>query len=132
MPLLIEKVFIGLDPVRHSIYALRGKILGPQGTYLKHIQTQTNCRVNLRGAGSGYVDLGAKEEPQEPLHLQISGTKPEEIATAKQLAEDLLEHVRREAEAAAQMPPTMPPGYPSAYPMMMVRLSGLACLSNCD
>ena len=34
-------------------YQVRGKLLGPKGAYLKHIQDQTGIRIQLAGKGSG-------------------------------------------------------------------------------
>jgi len=92
-------------------FTIRGKILGPQGSFLKHIQSQTGCKIHLRGKGSGYVDLGASpEELGDPLHLYVAGGRAEEVEQAKRLAEDLLAHVKKDvgaanATAAAMRPP---------------------------
>lgn len=99
-------------------FTIRGKILGPQGSFLKHIQTQTGCKVHLRGRGSGYVELG--EEVSEELHLFVTGLRKEDVEQAKTLAQDLLTHVRKDVEqmnaarlAAAQavLPPPVLPGF---------------------
>lgn len=113
--MIIEKAFLDVDFDRISAFSLRGKILGPQGSFLKHIQTQTNCKIHLRGKGSGYVELGSKEEAPEGLHLYIAGFKREEVDQAKELAENLLAHVKSEAEAAlAPKYPVYAPAYPAA------------------
>ena len=39
---------VGVDP--QFGYAVRGKLLGPKGAYLKHIQEQTGVKVQLRRA----------------------------------------------------------------------------------
>lgn len=97
-------------------FAIRGKVLGPQGSFLKHIQTQTGCKIHLRGKGSGYVELGATDQDiNDPLHLYISGTRREELQQAKQLAEDLIAHVKRDVDglnaAATMTRPPIPQGY---------------------
>ena len=48
-PSLIEKIPLGFDPLPAHISFLRGKLLGPQGSFLKHIQSSTRTRVQLRG-----------------------------------------------------------------------------------
>lgn len=107
-------------------FTIRGKVLGPQGTFLKHIQTQTGCKVHLRGKGSGYVDLGASEQDiNDPMHLYITGGKKDELVQAKKLAEDLIAHVKRDVDGinAASIRPPMPPGYPP-----MVAVLPIACV----
>lgn len=99
-----------VDPDIIPIFTIRGKILGPQGSFLKHIQQQTSCKVHLRGKGSGYVELGTTEEVTEPLHLYISGFGREKAEQAKVLADDLMQHVRKEVEqmvVAKSQPPVM-------------------------
>lgn len=66
---------------------------------MKHIQQQTGCKVHLRGKGSGYIELGATEEVTDDLHLYISGMKSDEVENAKQLALDLIQHVRKDVES---------------------------------
>ena len=40
-----EVIEVGLDPA--AGYQVRGKLLGPKGAYLKHIQDQTGIRIQL-------------------------------------------------------------------------------------
>lgn len=85
---------------------------------MKHIQTQTGCKVHLRGRGSGYVELGSTEEVTDGLHLYITSLRKEEVEQAKVLAQDLIQHVKKEVEAtnAARAPPAYPqPVYPYEY-----------------
>ena len=61
-------VDVGLD-VTCTGYQLRGKLLGPRGAYLKHIQERSGCRVQLSGKGCSTVDGGLDTRP---LHISIS------------------------------------------------------------
>ena len=66
-----EKVFItGLDNPPPN-FSVMGKLLGPGGSYIKHICAETGCKTYLRG-------LGSKQQPGdtgfgEPLHIHIQG-----------------------------------------------------------
>ena len=114
-----EKISLGYDaslPPAHTSF-LRGKLLGPQGSFLKHIHSVTNCRVQLRGKGSGHIDV-VKENEVEPLHLVIEGgvkSGEEEWKEARQLCEDLIETAKTEYEAKFLKPTTPQPQYPH-YP----------------
>jgi hypothetical protein len=67
-----EKVFItGLDNPPPN-FSVMGKLLGPGGSYIKHICAETGCKTYLRG-------LGSKQQPGdtgygEPLHIHIQGS----------------------------------------------------------
>lgn len=54
-----------------AAFPLRSKLIGPQGSYIKHIQTQTGARVQIKGHGSGYRELATGLESDEPLHVHI-------------------------------------------------------------
>ena len=112
---IVERVYFGIEPTESvPAFTIRGKILGPQGSFLKHIQTQTGCKVHLRGKGSGYMELGNTEEANDRLHLFISGMKKEDVEQAKELAEDLLQHIRKEVEqliANSMRPPAVSAPY---------------------
>jgi len=54
--LLIAKVMIGIE--NDPGFGLLAKVLGPKGQYIKHIASDTNTKVQLRGQGSGYGDRG--------------------------------------------------------------------------
>ena len=68
-----EKVFItGLDNPPPN-FSVMGKLLGPGGSYIKHICAETGCKTYLRG-------LGSKQQPGdtgfgEPLHIHIQGLR---------------------------------------------------------
>ena len=51
---------------------VRGKLLGPKGSYLKHIQDQTGIRIQLAGKGSGNM-TSEGVELDAPLQLVLTG-----------------------------------------------------------
>lgn len=108
----IEKIFIGYDvniPTVHASF-LRGKLLGPQGSFLKHIHSTTGCRVQLRGKGSGFVEVKEWREVL-PMYLFIErggGVGEEEFLEARKLCEDLVETAKAEYEAKFFKPSQMP------------------------
>ncbi|KDN39953.1 hypothetical protein K437DRAFT_258837 [Tilletiaria anomala UBC 951] len=101
-----EKVFIGLESLRN--FNIRAKVVGPGGLFVKYIQSETGTRVQIKGIGSGFIDLDTGRESDEPMHISISGPDENMLVEAKRLAEDLLEVVRIEygkAQQALGFPP---------------------------
>merc|ERR1740130_1275991 len=72
-----EVIEVGLDPA--AGYQVRGKLLGPKGAYLKHIQDQTGIRIQLAGKGSGNMTSDGVEL-DAPLQLVLTGTHREGMA----------------------------------------------------
>jgi len=62
------EILVGLDSVPG--YQVRGKLLGPKGSYLKHIHETTGVRVQLIGSGSGNKMPDATEDTR-PLTVQF-------------------------------------------------------------
>lgn len=44
-------------------FNLRGKLVGPNGSYIKHINHETGVRIQLKGRGSGFFEADGKEGP---------------------------------------------------------------------
>lgn len=65
-----EKIYVGLESTPH--FNLRAKIVGPQGSFVKHIQSETGTRVQLKGKGSGFYETSTGLEAEEPLHVHIT------------------------------------------------------------
>ncbi len=51
-------------------FNLRGRIVGPNGVYCKHIMNETGVRIQIRGRGSGYTE-GDGKEADVPMYLHI-------------------------------------------------------------
>ncbi|KAL1842987.1 hypothetical protein VTJ49DRAFT_3464 [Mycothermus thermophilus] len=105
-----EKIPIGLDPVPG--FNLRAQVVGHGGAYVKHIQQETGCRVQIKGRGSGYMEVSTGRESDEPMFLHVAGPDPNMVAKAKELCEDLLANVREQYEEFKNRPPR---GYGGGY-----------------
>ncbi|KAG8925038.1 hypothetical protein FRC03_003173 [Tulasnella sp. 419] len=89
-----EKIFINLETLRN--FNVRAKVVGPAGMFVKHIQSETGTRVQIKGQGSGFYDNETGKESDEPMHIHITGPDETQINRAKILTDDLLEVVRAE------------------------------------
>ncbi|KAJ3002166.1 hypothetical protein HKX48_002497, partial [Thoreauomyces humboldtii] len=69
-PMLQEKVYVGIEPDR--MFNVRAKLVGPQGAFVKHIQQETQTRVQLKGRGSGYIEQMTGREEDDALHIHVS------------------------------------------------------------
>lgn len=98
-------------------FNVRSKIVGPGGVFVKHIQNETNARVQLKGKGSGFIEVSTGMEADEPMFVGIryfsleefsgvwrtcfffsSASHPDRVQRAKELVLDLLATVRQEYE----------------------------------
>lgn len=100
---LIDKVYIGLDNAP-AAFDIKGRILGPNGTNLEYIRSETGVVAVLKG------------DKVEPLHLALHHTRSESLAAARSLAQNLIETIRAElaqwsaAQAGGPPPPlNVPP-----------------------
>lgn len=59
-------------------FNLRGKIVGPNGSYLKHVTAESNVRVQLKGIGSGFVDGDGKESNVQ-MFMHLTAQSNEEV-----------------------------------------------------
>ena len=115
-----ERIEIGLEPIPG--FNLRAQVVGHGGQYVKHIQQETRCRVQIKGRGSGFMEHGTGHESDEPMYLHVayvfpshssnycatnrsSGPDPREVQRAKELCEDLLNNVKEQYERFKENPP---------------------------
>lgn len=91
-----EKIPIDFEPLPG--FNLRAQVVGHGGAYVKHIQQETRCRVQIKGRGSGFMEHGTGRESDEDMYLHVAGPDPAEVQKAKELCEDLLKNVREQYE----------------------------------
>lgn len=105
-----EKIPVGLEPIPG--FNLRASVVGHGGAYVKHIQQETRCRVQIKGKGSGFREHNNELESDEPLYLHVTGPDAAEVQRAKELCEDLVNSVRQQYEEHKSQPqPVRFPGY---------------------
>ena len=46
--------------------------MGHGGAYVKHIQQESRCRVQIKGRGSGFNEPGTNMESDEPMYLHVA------------------------------------------------------------
>ncbi|TDZ31132.1 Uncharacterized protein C8034_v009398 [Colletotrichum sidae] len=105
-----EKITIGLESVPG--FNLRAQVVGHGGAYVKHIQQETQCRVQIKGRGSGYLEAATNREGDEDMFLHVAGPDPKMVEKAKELCEDLIANVKEQYEEFKSRPPR---GYGGGY-----------------
>lgn len=65
-----ERIPIELEPIPG--FNLRAQVVGHGGSYVKHIQQETRCRVQIKGRGSGFIENGLNTESDEPMYLHVA------------------------------------------------------------
>ncbi|MCJ1279954.1 hypothetical protein MMC21_007779 [Puttea exsequens] len=98
-----ERIPIDLEPIPG--FNLRAQVVGHGGAYVKHIQQETRCRVQIKGRGSGFMEHGTNSESDEPMYLHVAGPDPNEVKRAKELCESLLDNVREQYQRFKENPP---------------------------
>ncbi|KAI9843871.1 MAG: hypothetical protein M1837_006024 [Sclerophora amabilis] len=106
-----ERIPISLEPIPG--FNLRAQVVGHGGAYVKHIQQETRCRVQIKGRGSGFLEHGSGQESDEDMFLHValmdkllnSGPDPREVQRAKELCEDLLSNVKEQYDRFKENPP---------------------------
>ncbi|CAG8077967.1 unnamed protein product [Penicillium salamii] len=98
-----ERIPIDLEPVPG--FNLRAQVVGQGGAYVKHIQQQTRCRVQIKGRGSGFIESSTNRESDEPMYLHVAGPDANDVQQAKELCEDLLNNVKEQYQKFKENPP---------------------------
>lgn len=97
-------------------FNLRAQVVGQGGAYVKHIQSETRCRVQIKGMGSGFMEHSTGQESDEPMYLHVASPDAEQVDRAKKLCEDLLASVRQNYEHfKANPPPARVESYTDGY-----------------
>jgi hypothetical protein len=65
-----KRIPIDLEPIPG--FNLRAKVVGAGGSYVKHIQTETRCRVQIKGRGSGFMEHDTGVESDEQMYLHVA------------------------------------------------------------
>lgn len=65
-----EKIPVDLEPIPG--FNLRAQVVGHGGAYVKHIQQETRCRVQIKGRGSGFIEHSTGQESDEPMYLHVA------------------------------------------------------------
>lgn len=69
-----ERIAIDLEPIPG--FNLRAQVVGHGGAYVKHIQQETRCRVQIKGRNSGFMEHGTGRESDEPMYLHVAFVSP--------------------------------------------------------
>ncbi|TKA82297.1 hypothetical protein B0A55_01462 [Friedmanniomyces simplex] len=92
-----ERIPIDLEPIPG--FNLRAQVVGAGGSYVKHIQSETRCRVQIKGRGSGFMEHDTGRESDEPMYLHVAGPDPAEVENAKGMCISLLDSVKESYDA---------------------------------
>jgi len=65
-----ERIPVDLEPIPG--FNLRAQVVGHGGAYVKHIQAETRCRVQIKGRGSGFMESSTGHESDEPMYLHVA------------------------------------------------------------
>ncbi|KAL5612951.1 hypothetical protein BROUX41_003972 [Berkeleyomyces rouxiae] len=97
------KIPIVLEPL--SGFNLRAQVVGQGGQYVKHIQNETGCRVQIKGRGSGYLEQSTNQEADEDMFLHVAGPEASKVEEAKALCDDLVASVMQQYKDFKARPP---------------------------
>ncbi len=65
-----ERIPINFEPIPG--FNLRAQVVGHSGAYVKHIQQETGCRVQIKGRGSGFMERDTNQESDEDMYLHVA------------------------------------------------------------
>ncbi|KAK4496418.1 hypothetical protein PRZ48_012398 [Zasmidium cellare] len=104
-----ERIPIDLEPIPG--FNLRAQVVGSGGSYVKHIQQETRCRVQIKGRGSGFIEHDTGHESDEQMYLHVAGPEQAMVDAAKEQCLSLLESVKESYEAFKERGPPNRGGY---------------------
>lgn len=64
------RVPVDLEPI-HG-FNLRAAVVGTSGNNVKWIQSETGCKVQIKGRGSGFLEHDTNQESEENMYLHIT------------------------------------------------------------
>lgn len=94
-----DRVFINFNAP--DAFQLCRKILGDNNANFNYIFQETKAKCNLRGRGSGYIELNGIES-NENLHIHIEFADYKTRGEAKTLAQNLIETVQSDLQTFMQ------------------------------
>ncbi|KAI5360007.1 Putative KH domain containing protein RIK/BLOM7 [Septoria linicola] len=97
-----KQIPIDLEPIPG--FNLRAQVVGAGGSYVKHIQQETRCRVQIKGRGSGFMEHDTGRESDEQMYLHVAGPDPSMVDEAERLCIELLGVVRASYEEFKERP----------------------------
>ncbi|KAK5163754.1 uncharacterized protein LTR77_010427 [Saxophila tyrrhenica] len=98
-----ERIPVDLEPIPG--FNLRAQVVGQGGTYVKYIQSETGCRVQIKGRGSGFMEHDTQRESDEQMYLHVASPDATMVEKAKEMCLQLLDSVRENYESFKQRPP---------------------------
>ncbi|KAK5127376.1 hypothetical protein LTR85_006715 [Meristemomyces frigidus] len=98
-----EHIPIDLEPIPG--FNLRAQVVGAGGSYVKYIQGETRCRVQIKGRGSGFMEHDTGRESDEQMYLHVAGPDPAEVERAKEMCIELLNSVKTSYDQFKERPP---------------------------
>jgi len=110
-----KRIPIDLEPIPG--FNLRAQVVGHGGSYVKHIQQETRCRVQIKGRGSGFMEHDTGRESDEQMYLHVAGPEQAQVDAAEEMCTSLLDSVREAYEAYKERGPPQrgPPGGGNGY-----------------
>ncbi|OQR85847.1 branchpoint-bridging protein [Achlya hypogyna] len=100
----------------YPTYNFMGLIIGPRGNTQKRMEKEYNCRIAIRGRGSGKEGKRSiHNDDHEDLHVFITGDKEEDVERAAKMITNLLvpvddmtnEHKQRQLRELARIQGTL-------------------------
>lgn len=104
-----KRIPIDLEPIPG--FNLRAQVVGAGGSYVKHIQQETRCRVQIKGRGSGFMEHDTGRESDEAMYLHVAGPEQAMVDEAESQCNSLLDAVRASYQEFKERPPRQSGGF---------------------